>query len=247
MSHEKFIYHEEKIKLLRLERLNSSLISACEDGDLETVKIVLTSENLDLHADVLGHVGSVINYNLKFPLSAACKEGHLEIVKYLLTSPDLKQHADVEQFQYYAVFEACTYGHLDIIKYFFTSPDLKEQIDINIVNDGSTLLNEAACRGRVELVKFLLESPELKEHSNIHEHHDFAFTVALNYNTEQHRELIKYLIFDFNIAKTDDIKKHLEENPNKEVEKWFEARELNKSLEKELLSDKIDKSKKNKI
>jgi hypothetical protein len=31
------------------------------------------------------------------------------------------------------------------------------------------------------------------------------------------------------------------------VEKWFEARDLNQSIAKELLSDKIDKSKKNKI
>jgi hypothetical protein len=68
MKIEKFEDHEEKIRRIRQERLNISLIDACKDGDLETVQIVLTSENLDLHADILGSTGKAENYNLQFPL-----------------------------------------------------------------------------------------------------------------------------------------------------------------------------------
>jgi ankyrin repeat protein len=248
MSNEKFEDHEEKITKIRQERLNRSLIDACENGDLETVQIVLTSENLDLHADVLGSTGSISKYNLKFPLSVACKEGHLEIVKYLLTSADLNHHADIRQEGYYALFEACMYGHLDIVKYCLTSPELKEHPNINIVGyDNLTLLNEASIRARVDIVKYLLESTELSEHPDIHEDEDFAFKSGLIYKTEEHAELLKYLIFDFKIEKTGNIKNHLKEYPNDEVEKWFEVRDLNRTLENELVSDRINGNKKNKI
>lgn len=244
----KFEESEDKLKQYRQERLNKSLIDACQHGLLDDVKILLTSENLDMHADICGKTGEVLHYNLKFPLSAACKDGHLEIVKYLLTSSELKQHADIKQERYHAVFEACMYGWFDIVKYFLTSPDLKEHASIHIVgHEEISLLNEAATRGRVEIVRFLMESPELEQHPNIHEEQDFAFKVGLIYNTEEHRDLIKYLIFDLKIEKTEHIKKHLKEFPNLEAEKWFEMRDLNQSLEKELDSDKIKRNKQTKI
>jgi hypothetical protein len=61
------------------------------------------------------------------------------------------------------------------------------------------LLNEATTRVRVNIVKFLLESPELTEHSDIHEEEDFLFKSCLIYKTEEHKKLLKYLIFYFKI------------------------------------------------
>lgn len=248
MKIEKFEDHEEKIRRIRQERLNSSLIDACEKSDLETVEILLTSENLDMHADILCSTGKAENYNLQFPLSVACKNGDLDIVRYLLTSPDLKKHADIKQEQYYALFDACMYGHFDIVRYFLTSPELKEHPSVHVIGfDNISLLNEATTRARVNIVKYLLESPELSEHPDIHEDEDFAFKSCLIYKTEEHKELLKYLIFDFKIEKTEDIIKHLKEQPNEEVEKWFAIRDLNQSLENELVSDRINKNKNNKI
>jgi len=229
--------YKKSITPTQQEKINDALISACQHGILEEIKEFLTSPNLDMHANILASKGSRRNYNLKFPLSIACKDGHLDVIKYLLTSSDLKNHADIKQSNYFAVFEACLYGHLDIVKYFLTSSDLNDKPNIHIIDyngDNETLLDIACTRARIDIVKFLLTSTELEDHPDIHRNNDNGFIMAATYNTDNHIELVKYLIFDYKIEKTKNIINYLKKNPDKEIEQWFNMRDLNQNLNKEL-------------
>jgi ankyrin repeat protein len=201
-----------------------------------------------MHADILSSTGSVIHYNLKTPLSAACKDGHLHVVKYLLTSSELKEHASIKQRRYHALFEACMHGWFDIVHYFLNFPELKDHYDINTLgNEDISLFSEAASRGRVDIVRYLLESSDLEKHPDVHENDDFAFKCGLKYTTDNHKKLLKYLIFDVKIDITENIRKHLVLHPDTEVEKWIQVRDINHALENELVSAKIDRNKQIKL
>jgi hypothetical protein len=76
-----------KFKNLNENELNVALFTSCRCGNLEEVKYLLTSSELDFHANPQSY--SHAGFNL------ACSEGHLEVVQYLLTSPELKLHANI--------------------------------------------------------------------------------------------------------------------------------------------------------
>lgn len=132
----------------------------------------------------------------------------------------------------------CNSGHLDIVKYLLTSPDLKEHVDIHACNDGG--FQWACLNGHLDIVQYLLTSPELKDHVNIHTAKDYGFQWS---GINNHFNIIQYLILDMNIKKTKDIQEYLKEYPNEQIENMFKLRDLNKKLEKELVSDKINNKK----
>ena len=107
----------------RVNSINDEFRWACENGEFENVKYLLTSpdlkENADIHADD--------DWGFIF----ACQNGHLDIVKYLLTSPDLKEHADIHAEDDLGFIYACSKGNLDIVKYLLTSPELKDHANIH--------------------------------------------------------------------------------------------------------------------
>ena len=67
----------------------------------------------------------------------------------------------------------------------------------------------------------MLTSSELKKHANIHAKDDTGFRIACR---DGHLEVIKYLIIDMNIDKTNYIEKYL--NKNKDNENVQQAIEL---------------------
>lgn len=71
---------------LTLDDLNSLFIKACEEGDLEKVRYVLTDPELSIHAN--------INYVNDQGLLKTCQKKYLELAKYLVSSPELKTHAN---------------------------------------------------------------------------------------------------------------------------------------------------------
>lgn len=258
------------------EKINTAFHQACSDGNLDEVRYLLISPELEVHSD--------IHYYNDDGLAQACWEGHLEIVKYLLTSPELKEHAylnDHKEKDCGSLLNACGAGHLEIVKYLLNSPDLKEHA---IINWSFMPPIGAACEeGYLEIVKYLLTSPELKEHSiidiytlvsslvkdqldvlkyltksefleyyNIHENSDILFQRAIYHEAN---ECIKYLIFDLNIDLTNDIKKHLEitEDNKKnhtfinQIKIMFTARELENELQHQSSNSEINNKKKIKL
>ena len=93
----------------------------------------------------------------------------------------------------------------------------------------------------------MLTSSELKKHANIHAKDDTGFRIACR---DGHLEVIKYLIIDMNIDKTNYIEKNLNENKdNKNVQqaiKLFNTRNLHHQLN-ENIKDNKERVKKVKI
>jgi hypothetical protein len=121
-------YYEEFKGLKKDElilRLNESLLDACTHGDLDKIKYILTSPELEYHGD--------IHYKKDSPLSLAVFSRKLEIVKYLLSSPDLKEHANLHADGDNAFLCAAYYNHSDIVNYFIF--DFKIEKSTSIVKD----------------------------------------------------------------------------------------------------------------
>lgn len=88
--------------------------------------------------------------------------------------------------------------------------------------------------GDLNAAKYLLTSSDLKEKADLHNNDDWSFLWAYK---NEHLEILRFLIFDMNIEKTNNIKKFLRNEPNKDVEKMFELRELKEQLNIELKFD----------
>src|SRR5579875_3563984 len=94
---------------------------------------------------------------------------------------------------------------------------------------------------KFEHIKYLLTSPELKRHANVHAEEDLGFAHLLG-NKEKSRNIIQYLIFDFNIERNSIIDEILGyptdsaelANLKENIKKMFEQRGLIKSLNNEL-------------
>ena len=97
----------------------------------------------------------------------------------------------------------------------------------------------------------MLTSSELKKHANIHAKDDTGFRIACR---DGHLEVIKYLIIDMNIDKTNYIEKYLNKNKNKnkDNENVQQAIELFNTIDlhhqlNENIKDNKEKVKKTKI
>ncbi len=97
-----------------------------------------------------------------------------------------------------------------------------------------------ACEmGKSEVVRFLLTSKIIKKKADIHAGHDYGFIWACENN---HMELVNELIFEHKIKKTKDIRDYiLGSHIYKELNKMFDARDLNEKLKKNLQkNDKVE-------
>lgn len=100
----------------------------------------------------------------------------------------------------------------------------------------NVMFKDACAQDDLGEVKYLLTSPDLKEYADIHDDNDYGFKLAC---FKGYLNIIKFLIFDINIKKTEQIEKYLTKNPNEQVKNMFKIRELNKRLNNELKSDNI--------
>jgi ankyrin repeat protein len=233
--------------------LNSVYLDACEKGDLDQLKYILTSPELEKHANLNEYYCFVLNfacddgklefanYLLNFDnyqtiiadrnvgLILASGNGHLDIVRYMLTTPIIKDTYNNQDDLDLSLQSACGEGHLEVVRYLLTSPELENHADIHFRYDNP--LNNAIFQEKIEIVKYLLTSPELEDKADIHANNDHMFITAAYY----HRiEILRYLIFDLNLERTKYINNSLEKEPRKEIEDMFNLRELNKSLSSEL-------------
>lgn len=78
-------------------------------GQLNIVKFLTTSKELELHAD--------IHYSKDLALVYACGANRLDIVDFLLTSPELKSHCNVHTLADAPIREACSNGYPDMVQY----------------------------------------------------------------------------------------------------------------------------------
>lgn len=132
--------YEEKMRIHIFDfedsHINSALVSACEEGYTELVKLLL-EKGADIHTEESNS------------LRRASKHGHIEIVKLLL-----ENGANIHAGKDSALYVSCVNGHTDIVKLL-----VEKGADIYT----TSALQQAAYKGHIEIAKFLLSTLRQRE------------------------------------------------------------------------------------
>lgn len=129
------------------EALTNSLRAASKIGDLDLVKYLLTSPELEQHADIHAHDECIF--------TEACLWGNLEIVEYILSSPDLIAHGhtypNVHESEDCGFRWTCEADHLDIIQYLIFDREIQLTLSItkflhDELNNSNKLGNSAVLK-----------------------------------------------------------------------------------------------------
>ncbi len=154
--------------------------------------------------------------------SKSCKDNCLDTIKYLTNNSKVNISVNLPVSFLNA---ACQTGNMEIIKYILDNFEKTPNIKLALVN-GSTLI-DACSNNHLDVIKFLFNRPNTLSKGFKDIHKEDLFQVAYRYD---YHEILSYLIFDLDIKMNKVVKKCLKENPNKDVERMFEQRALNKSL-----------------
>jgi ankyrin repeat protein len=165
---------------------------------------------------------------LNYSLSEACREGDLEAVKFLLTSDDLMFNAQINCENNDPLFQACDYDRMEIIKYLLTSDELKNHADKYFA------LKLCCEEDKIEILEFLLKNSALD--IDIHIDNSILFELALS---NKSNNVLNYLIFNENIERTSRINDLVNKYKNDQVKNWFDLREVNKELNKDLVNNHL--------
>ncbi|XP_025832280.1 ankyrin repeat domain-containing protein 17 isoform X2 [Agrilus planipennis] len=152
----------------------TSLVEACTDGDVGTVRKLLT-EGRSVHET--SEEGESL-------LSLACSAGYFELAQVLLA-----MHANVEdrgiKGECTPLMEAASAGHLDIVRLL-----VAHGADVNAQSSsGNTPLMYGCAGGHTEVVKFLLEHG-----ANVEDHNENGHTPLMEAASAGHVELAKILL-----------------------------------------------------
>lgn len=120
--------------------------------------------------------------------------------------------------------------------------NIYDQIHSNTPKDELTKSFIAGCQvSDLDAIKSLLENPEFNKHVDVHAKDDLAFQWALS---QMNTEVLHYLIMEYGIERPlsmEKFAKSLSNTPKKDivaqVEKMFEARDINNALEEELIKN----------
>jgi hypothetical protein len=136
----------DKYKAQIIKPFEERFIKSCVDGDLNEIKYLLHSKELQFNVDI--HAQNDGGFLL------ACSNGHLDIVKYFLTSPELKTHTNIKTNDNMGFLNACWRNKLNVVKYLLSSPELKEHADIHAQKDRAF---QIACEhSNLELARLLI-------------------------------------------------------------------------------------------
>lgn len=134
----------EKFITLEQYELDQHFVDACRENNLEVIRYLLTSPELNIHAN--------ISNNSDLALRLAAKEGHLDIIKYLLLSPELAIHANVETNNHYAMKTSCVNKHYEMLHFLLTQAYPQE----NRENNNEMAFKTAFNFKRPEVLRYLI-------------------------------------------------------------------------------------------
>lgn len=155
-------------------------------------------------------------------LVTLCMYGDLRSIKKMFLTPSIKEKIDFNYQDGTPLRQACHYGHLEVVKFLLN--------DCALINDciydaiDQALIN-ACFQNHIEVVKYLLTSPDLKKHADIYAEECKAFVTTY---LEDRKEIIEYLIFDYDITLNETIENLIQSEPK--IKKMFEVRQLNKKM-----------------
>lgn len=104
--------NKEDIRLIQFNQqtLDEAYLNCCHNGDLESIKYMLTSTDVLLRPD-LTYIDDIHGYE---GLTHAAINGHLDLVEYLLFSPELKINDSFSPHRINYLKLICQNGHLHV-------------------------------------------------------------------------------------------------------------------------------------
>jgi hypothetical protein len=231
---------------LSSQDLNRELVKACESGDLELAKYLVSSNELPVHADIThnkwiaiksatasGQI-DVVKYFLEdiqnhYPnivFYHACQNGQLEILKLVYEATDFKSEKDSSW--YYGGLSAASSGQVNIIDYFLTSKEFILFVKNNQMED---LFTGACNSGQINVVEYLANLPKFIQNNSLNNACNKGMIVACDSNET---EMMKYLIFNLNMTLKENTKEHLIKAGRNDILDMFNIRELRKDLHTDL-------------
>lgn len=212
---------------LSQENLNRELYKATQVGDLNYVKYLLTSSKLQFHADP--------NLNDNRCLKYACQFGHLNIVKYLLNDSNIQLNTPIKTLTTDCVFKAADNNQVAILDYFRNEARVNiPYSEEDLIQENLIILERVCVFGFLETVDYILKNPNVKNYV-LDEKTLFRLFESSIY-TSNH-DLIKYFIFELNLEKSESVNQlldELSEHQKNAIERLFELRTINKSLNNHL-------------
>jgi len=134
---------------------------ACDSGNLEIVKYLLTSDELIEKCD--------INSENDYGLRIACENGDLNLAQYLLTSSDLNKHANIHANNDGVIKSAYDSGNSELINFLIFDMNIEKTTEIiKFIEEYAPGLNQLF--DKRELHKYLLTEivPKKVQKSNKH-------------------------------------------------------------------------------
>jgi len=110
MGFDKQKINKEYLNKLEQPQLDQYLIDACSVNDFESVKYLLTSPELNNHANIKGWDEEAF--------VVACRQKNIELVDYMLRTPKIKEHANVHTWHDMVFKEACIRKDVELLNYF---------------------------------------------------------------------------------------------------------------------------------
>ena len=160
----------------------SDLLQLCTDGDLLTLKDLITKQGLNPN-EVKDPSGLT-------PLHLACQYGHLDIVQYLINDQNCKPETTNTK-GCTPLHIVCKSGHLHIVKYLITDHKCNPHCTDN---DGYTPLHAASESGNIETVNYLITEQGCDPNVV-----DSIGNTPLHYASESgHLDIVQCLITIFN-------------------------------------------------
>jgi len=121
---------------------------ACANHQTETVRFLLTKDDVDVNSSCVDHLS---------PLANACRKGYLDIVQLLVQDPRVERNKDeTNERMSKPLYWACASGHTEVVKYMMTLPDVELNCHLQF-----PMIVVAAGAGHLDLVRWLTSNPRI--------------------------------------------------------------------------------------
>ncbi len=96
--------------------IDSFLIKSCQKNNIEVVKYLISSEELDIHPSEKAQSENSLRWSF----------GNMELIRYLITSPDLKKKPSVHFGNDFLFRQACSVGNKEMLQFLIFECDIEK-------------------------------------------------------------------------------------------------------------------------
>jgi hypothetical protein len=203
--------------------------TACLSGNLELVKFFVETP----------YLCSLINsINIICQTFDVLMENHepkiYPIISYLINETTLHRASAFESSIIWHLRDAARFDNLPLFKVLLSEKFTKENNEKFLSNP--KIIENASQHKEFKIIKYIYTSPHFKG----------AFQPEVGFKDACYfgnTNLLSFLIFDYKIEKSDEIKRFLAQDNYEDAERMFELRKVNEQLNNELDSNQIQTKK----